>query len=87
MKALVSALERKDCGVGLDVFEKEPRLTGPCKLENVVCFLILEAQLWIPRTDGCGGCKECHHDAERKSKNIVNPEVFKSPEYLRRVKG
>jgi hypothetical protein len=39
-----------------------------------------------PGADGCGGRKECHHDAEReKPKNIVNPEVFESSEYWRRA--
>lgn len=90
-KALVSALrEGKIAGVGLDVFEKEPRLSpGLAKLENVVLLphigsatadtrgqmAVVAAKNAITMLRG------------KRPKNIVNPEVFESPDYFRRVKG
>jgi len=88
-EALDSALKKgKIAGAGLDVFEKEPRLyPGLAKLENVVLLphigsatldtrgqmAVVAAQNAIAMLRG------------KKPKNIVNPEVFKSGEYRRRV--
>jgi glyoxylate reductase len=89
-KALVSALKKgKIAGVGLDVFEKEPSLyLGLAKLENVVLLphigsatidtrgqmAVVAAKNAIMMLRG------------KRPKNIVNAEVYHSPEYLRRVK-
>jgi glyoxylate reductase len=75
--------------VGLDVFEKEPSLyLGLAKLENVVLLphigsatidtrgqmAVVAAKNAIMMLRG------------KRPKNIVNAEVYHSPEYLRRVK-
>ena len=89
-RALVSALKKgKIAGAGLDVYEKEPKLSpGLSKLENVVLLphvgsltkdtreqmAVVAAKNAIAMVKGM------------KPKNIVNPEVFESSEYLRRVK-
>jgi glyoxylate reductase len=89
-EALVSALRKgKIAGVGLDVYEKEPRLSpGLAKLENAVLLphigsatidtrgqmAVVAAKNAITMLRG------------KRPKNIVNPEVLESPEYLRRVK-
>jgi glyoxylate reductase len=90
-RALVSALKKgKIAGAGLDVYEKEPHLfPGLTKLENVVLLphigsatndtrgqmAVVAAKNAIAMLRG------------KRPPNIVNPEVFESPEYLRRVKG
>jgi glyoxylate reductase len=88
-KALVTALKKgKIAGAGLDVFEKEPRLyPGLAKLENVVLLphigsatldtrgqmAVVAARNAIAMVRG------------KKPQNIVNPEVFESSEYRRRL--
>jgi D-3-phosphoglycerate dehydrogenase len=89
-KALVSALKKgKIAGAGLDVYEKEPKLSpGLSKLEKVVLLphigsatndtrgqmAVVAAKNAIAMLRG------------KKPKNIVNPEVFQSPEYIRKLR-
>jgi glyoxylate reductase len=89
-KALVSALKKgKIAGAGLDVYEKEPKLSpGLSKLENVVLLphigsltkdtreqmAVVAAKNAIAMLRG------------KRPPNIVNPEVFESPEYLRKLR-
>ena len=76
-------------GLGLDVYEREPKLSsGLSKLENVVLLphigsatndtrgqmAVVAAKNAITMLRG------------RRPKNIVNPEVFESPEYLRKLR-
>ena len=90
-KALVSALKKgKIAGAGLDVFEKEPRLyPGLAKLENVVLLPhIGSATLDTRGQMAVAAVKNAITMLRGKSpNNIVNPEVFRSPEYLRRLRG
>jgi glyoxylate reductase len=88
-KALVSALKKgKIAGAGLDVYEKEPRLSvGLSKLENAVLLphigsatsdtrgqmVVLAAKNAVAMLQG------------KRPPNIVNPEVLDSPQYLRRI--
>ena len=88
-KALLSALKQKKiAAAGLDVYEKEPKLTpGLSKLENAVLLphigsatndtrgqmAVVAARNAIAMLRG------------KRPKNIVNPEVFDSSEYLRRI--
>ncbi len=73
---------------GLDVYEKEPKLTpGLTKLENAVLLphigsatndtrgqmAVVAAKNALAMLQG------------KRPKNIVNPQVFEAPEYLRRV--
>jgi len=90
-KALVSALKKgRIAGVGLDVFEKEPRLyPGLSKLENVVLLPHIGSATQDTRGQMAVVAAKNAMTMLRgkRPKNIVNPEVFKSPGYLRRVKG
>jgi glyoxylate reductase len=88
-RALVSALKKgKIAGAGLDVYEKEPKLTpGLSKLENVTLLphigsatsdtrgqmAVLAAKNAVAILKG------------KRPPNIVNPGVFNSPQYLRRI--
>jgi lactate dehydrogenase-like 2-hydroxyacid dehydrogenase len=87
--ALLAALnQKKIAAAGLDVYEKEPNITpGLSKLANVVLLphigsatedtrgqmAVLAAKNAIVMLGG------------KKPKNIVNPEVFGSADYLRRI--
>lgn len=89
-KALVSALKKgKIAGAGLDVYEKEPKLSpGLSKLENVVLLphigsltkdtreqmAVVAAKNAVAMLRG------------KKPENIINPEVFDSSEYLRKLR-
>ncbi len=90
-KALVSALKKgKIAGAGLDVFEKEPRLSpGLTKLENVV--LLPHIGSATEDTRGQMAVVAARNAVAmlkgKRPKNIVNPEVFEASEYLRRLKG
>jgi glyoxylate reductase len=88
-KALVSALKKgKIAGAGLDVYEKEPKLTpGLSKLENVVLLPHIGSA-----TDDTRGQMAVVAAKNaivmlrgKRPPNIVNPEVFESPEYLRKL--
>ena len=88
-KALVSALKKgKIAAAGLDVFEKEPKLTpGLAKLDN----LVLLPHIGSATADTRGQMAVvAAKNAVAMSKgkrppNIVNPEVLESTEYRRRL--
>jgi glyoxylate reductase len=88
-RALVSALKKgKIGGAGLDVYEKEPKLSpGLAKLENVV--LLPHIGSATADTRGQMAALAARNAVamvrKQKPKNIVNPEVFGSPDYLRRI--
>lgn len=88
-KALVSALKQKRiAAAGLDVYEKEPKLTpGLSKLENVVILPHIGSATNDTRGQmAVVAAKNAIAMLNRKRPpNIVNPEVYHSPEYLRRV--
>lgn len=89
-KALVSALKKgRIAGAGLDVYEREPKLAPDLsKLENVVLLphigsatddtrgqmAVVAAKNAIAMLRG------------KRPKNIINPEVYHSPEYLRKFR-
>ncbi|HSB05015.1 MAG TPA: D-glycerate dehydrogenase [Thermodesulfobacteriota bacterium] len=88
-KALVGALKQKKiAAAGLDVYEKEPKLTpGLTKLENAVVLphigsatndtrgqmAVVAAKNALAMLQG------------KRPKNIVNPQVLEASEYLRRT--
>lgn len=90
-KALVAALRKgKIAGAGLDVYEKEPKLTpGLSQLENVVLLphigsatqdtreqmAVVAARNAITLVQG------------KKTPHIINPEVFKTKAYQMKLKG
>ena len=88
-KALVAGLKKgKIAGAGLDVFEKEPRLyPGLTKLENVVLLPhIGSATLDTRGQMAVVAAKNAIAMVRgKKPQNIVNPEVFGSSEYRRRL--
>jgi glyoxylate reductase len=89
-QALVSALKQgKIAGAGLDVYEGEPRLSpGLSELGNVV--LLPHIGSATEDTRGQMAVLAVRNALAmvrgRRPANIVNPEVFESPEYLRRAK-
>jgi phosphoglycerate dehydrogenase-like enzyme len=88
-KALVSALKQKRiAAAGLDVFEKEPKLTpGLTKLDNVV--LLPHIGSATQDTRGQMAVVAAKNAVAmlrgQRPKNIVNPQVLGSAEYLRRI--
>ena len=88
-KALVSALKKgKIAGAGLDVYEKEPKLSpGLSKLENVV--LLPHIGSATADTRGQMAVLAAKNAVAilrgKRPPNIVNPEVLDSPKYLRRI--
>jgi glyoxylate reductase len=89
-KALVSALKKgKIAGAGLDVYEKEPKLSsGLSKLENVVLLPHIGSLTKDTREQmAVVAAKNALAMLRRKRPpNMVNPEVFESPEYLRKLR-
>jgi glyoxylate reductase len=89
-EVLVSALKKgKIAGAGLDVYEKEPRLSpGLAKLDNVV--LLPHIGSATEDTRGQMAVVAVRNAVAmlrgKRPPNIVNPEVFESPEYLRKVR-
>jgi len=89
-KALVSALKKgKIAGAGLDVYEREPHLSpGLAKLEKVV--LLPHIGSATEDTRGQMAVVAVRNAVAmlrgKRPPNIVNPEVFESPEYLRKLK-
>jgi glyoxylate reductase len=90
-KALVSALKNKKiAGAGLDVFEREPKLSpGLTKLENVVLLPHIGSATQDTRGQmAVVAAKNAIMMVRgKKPKNIVNPGVLESSEYLRKLKG
>jgi glyoxylate reductase len=88
-KALVSALEQgKIAGAGLDVYEKEPRLSvGLSKLENAVLLPHIGSS--TADTRGQMAVLAAKNAVAilrgKRPPNIVNPQVLDSPQYLRRI--
>jgi len=88
-KALVSALKQgKIAGAGLDVYEKEPRLSvGLSKLENAV--LLPHIGSATADTRGQMAVLAAKNAVAilrgKRPPNIVNPQVLDSPQYLRRI--
>ena len=89
-KALVSALKKNQiAAAGLDVYENEPRLNaGLPKLENVVLLPhIGSATLDTRNQMAVVAAKNAIAMLKgKKPANIVNPEVFESAEYRRRLR-
>ncbi len=90
-RALVSALKKgKIAGAGLDVYENEPSLSpGLSELENVVLLPHIGSatrdtreQMAVVAAENALAMLE-----GARPPDIVNPKVFKSPKYLRRLKS
>ena len=88
-KALLWALKQKKiAAAGLDVYEKEPKLTpGLIKLENAVLLPHIGSATMDTRGQmGVLAIKNALTMLRgQRPKNIVNPQVLESPEYLRRI--
>jgi lactate dehydrogenase-like 2-hydroxyacid dehydrogenase len=88
-KALVRALrERRIAGAGLDVFEDEPAMAeGLADLDNVVILPHIASASWDTRNKMATMCAEnaVAHARRERAPNCVNPEVYESDAYRRRV--
>jgi glyoxylate reductase len=88
-KALASALKKNQiAAAGLDVFEKEPRVTPALlKLDNIVLLPHIGSATEDTRNAMAVSAAQNAIAMVRRKKpaNIVNPEVFASAEYRRRV--
>jgi len=89
-RALVSALKSgKIAGAGLDVYEREPHLSpGLTRLDNVVLLPHIGSLTKDTREQmAVVAAKNAIAMLRRKRPpNIVNPEVFESPSYLRKLR-
>jgi len=88
-KALVSALRKRTiAGAGLDVYEHEPELTpGLSELENVVLLPHIGSATQDTREQMAvvAARNAIAMFRGKKPLNIVNPEILKSPVYLRKL--
>ncbi|MFX1554582.1 MAG: 2-hydroxyacid dehydrogenase, partial [Promethearchaeota archaeon] len=88
--ALVSALNRGTIkGAGLDVYEKEPRISPHLlKLDNVVLLPHIGSATRDTRVQMAVVAAKNAVTLLRGKRpaHVVNPQVFGSPEYLRKVK-
>jgi lactate dehydrogenase-like 2-hydroxyacid dehydrogenase len=88
--ALVSAIQAKNiAGAGLDVYENEPNLApGLAELEQVVLLPHIGSASDDTRSQmAVVAVKNALAMGRgRRPANIVNPKIFDSPEYCRRVK-
>lgn len=89
-RALVSALKGgRIAGAGLDVYEREPHLSpGLSKLPNVVLLPHIGSATMDTRDQmAVAAVKNAVAMLKgKKPAHIVNPKIFESPEYLRRVR-
>ncbi len=88
-KALVSALKQKRiAAAGLDVFEKEPKLTpGLTKLDNVVLLPHIGSATNDTRGQMAvvAATNAVMMLRGQRPKNLVNPQILGSAKYLRRI--
>ena len=89
-KALVLALrEGKIAGAGLDVFEDEPAMApGLAELDNVVVLPHIASASRDTRNKMATMCAEnaVAHSRRERAPNCVNPEVYDTEAYRRRVR-
>jgi len=88
-KALVEALrERKIAGAALDVFENEPEMAlGLTELDNVIVVPHIASASRDTRNRMATMCAEnaVAHLKREKAPNCVNPEVYETEAYRRRI--
>lgn len=90
-KALVAALrESKIAGAGLDVFEEEPSMApGLAELDNVVVLPHIASASRDTRNKMATMCAEnaAAHARLESAPNCVNPEVYDTEAYKKRISG
>jgi glyoxylate reductase len=88
-KALVEALKSGEiAGAGLDVFEEEPKMAeGLAELDNAVILPHIASASRDTRNKMASMCAEnaVAHSKLEKAPNCVNPEVYESEAYKKRV--
>jgi glyoxylate reductase len=88
-RALVEALRRRQiAGAALDVFEAEPEMApGLAELDNVVVLPHIASASRDTRNKMARMCAEnaLAHLEGRRAPNCVNPEVYESEAYRRRL--